>query len=103
MISFTYLDLAVILLCVGLLAGLFVVITYLHRRIMVLERFKQGLIAHAQSQPPPEPVLINTWMAAYESLPEGSPKWTAYRNRLIQVGALDGQGNKVNNGDQHRK
>jgi len=103
MISLTYIDAAIAFLCTGLLVAVLVVVRWMHRRIRVLELFKAGLIAHAQNQPPPAPVTINQWMEAYESLPEGSPKWNAYRNRLIQVGALDSEGNKVNDGDQHRK
>lgn len=32
--------------------------------------------------------LIEQWKQAYEELPPESPKWRAYRNRLIEVGEL---------------
>jgi len=76
-----------------------------HKRIFRLEAFNKGLIAHAQdSQARPEPVIVKGWLELYESLPEGTPKWTAYRNRLISVGVLDSEGNRVDGvGDRQRK
>lgn len=40
---------------------------------------------------PTSPELIEEWAEKYRSLPEGSPKWLAYRNRLIEVGHLKQQ------------
>ncbi len=34
------------------------------------------------------PDLIELWAQTKDRLPEGSPKWCAYRDRLIEVGYL---------------
>ena len=36
----------------------------------------------------PDAALIEEWAAKKDRLPEGSPKWCAYRDRLIEVGYL---------------
>ena len=36
----------------------------------------------------PDAALIKEWAAKKDQLPEGSPKWCAYRDRLIEVGYL---------------
>jgi len=68
-----------------------------HRRsIWVLEEFKKGLIAHAKAAPPPPTAeLIKQWTQTHDVLPDASPKKTAYRNRLIEVGVLDEDGRKI--------
>lgn len=35
-----------------------------------------------------DPKLIEEWAKQYGTLPKNSPKWIAYRNRLIKVGHL---------------
>ncbi len=37
---------------------------------------------------PPSPRLIQMWENAMEGYPEGSPKYEAYKARLIEVGVL---------------
>ncbi len=34
------------------------------------------------------PALVEEWAAKMDRLPEGSPKWCAYRDRLMEVGYL---------------
>lgn len=61
-----------------------------------LDQFKKGLIAHAKAaQQPPTPQLIAQWRYLYETLPKGSPKHMAYKNRLIEIGVLNEQGEYV--------
>ena len=38
---------------------------------------------------PTDRKLIEEWAKKYGSLPKGSPKWTAYKNRLEEVGYFD--------------
>ena len=35
-----------------------------------------------------DPKLIEEWVKKYGALPKNSPKWIAYRNRLIAIGYL---------------
>lgn len=72
------------------------------RKLWELDCFKQGLIAHAKAAPvPPTAQLIAQWEKAYDSLPEHTaggmphPKKAAYRNRLIEVGVLNKNGEKI--------
>lgn len=61
-----------------------------------LEQFKKGLIAHAKAaQQPPTEKIIAQWTDQYETLPKGSPKHTAYKNRLTEIGVLDDKGEYV--------
>ena len=61
-----------------------------------LDQFKKGLIAHAKKLPsPPSKQLIDGWKPQYDTLPKGSPKHIAYKNRLIEIGVLDDEGNEV--------
>ena len=34
------------------------------------------------------PALVEEWQATMSRLPQGSPKWCAYRDRLYEVGVL---------------
>jgi len=64
-------------------------------RIRKLEAFNRGLIAHAKLQPvAPDKFLIDKWRARYDELAD-SPKKTAYRNRLIEVGVMDANGHYI--------
>ena len=41
---------------------------------------------------PTDPDLILEWVEKWKNLPEGSPKHTAYKNRLKEVGYLNADG-----------
>ncbi len=61
-----------------------------------LDQFRKGLIAHARRAPvAPTPQLIEGWKTMFSTLPKDSPKWTAYKNRLIEVGILDADGEPI--------
>jgi len=95
-INVSYLMAVLPYLCIIALAW---VVYRQHKRVFVLEAFNKGLVAHAKAaQIPRDPLaqarLIEGWKKQYEELPENTPKWTAYRNRLIEIGELDKDGNK---------
>ena len=87
-----YISLGIILV---ILVVMVLRIRSLDKRIVYLEKFVQGLIAHA-TRPPPvaEARLIDGWKRRYSELAE-SPKKEAYKNRLIEVGAMDKEGNYI--------
>lgn len=61
-----------------------------------LDKFVKGLVAHAKAaQIPPNPKLIKQWVDEYESPATSEPRREAYRQRLIEVGVLDEDGNAV--------
>ncbi len=61
-----------------------------------LDQFRKGLIAHARRAPGvPEARLIEVWKKLYDTLPKDSPKWMAYKNRLIEVVILDKDGQPI--------
>ena len=49
------------------------------------ERRVQLMTAKSDSVPT-DPAIIEGWAAAKDRLPEGSPKWCAYRDRLESLG-----------------
>lgn len=87
--TLTPLDVALILFNVAVV----VAIVVLARAVWRLGRFKAGIIAHAkQAQQPPDRNLIEGWKYLYKTLPEGTPKHTAYKNRLDELGFLNEDG-----------
>ncbi len=61
-----------------------------------LAKFRDGLIAHARQAPvTPTPLLIAGWRRKYDLLTPGTSKHGLYRDRLIEVGALDADGNDI--------
>jgi len=64
----------------------------LHKRVVYLEKFNRGLIAASKKPPITTKQLIDGWRQRHDEL-EDSPKKTAYRNRLIEAGVMDKDGN----------
>ena len=83
------------------LLWLVIVVWLLKRETHRLSLFKAGLIAHAKAVPnkADQQKLIPQWIERYDELKEGTPKHTAYKNRLIEVGVLDEDGNRLKMGD----
>ena len=79
------------------LVWLVIVVWILKRETHRLSLFKAGLIAHAKAVPSKaeQQKLIPQWIERYEELKEGTPKHTAYKNRLIEVGVLDEKGEQI--------
>ena len=79
------------------LVWLVIVVILLKRETHRLSLFKAGLIAHAKAVPTKadQAKLIPQWLDRYDELAVGTPKHTAYKNRLMEVGVLDEDGNRV--------
>jgi len=66
-------------------------------RVRKLESFRDGLIAHAKSGTRvkmADATLKQVWWDRYNELPD-CPKKDAYKGRLIEVGEMDADGNKI--------
>ncbi len=46
------------------------------------------LMTADSSKVPTDAELVKEWAQQYAVLPKGSPKWKAYRNRLIELGVV---------------
>ncbi len=84
MISFEAFMVAQVILDVVLIAALCSV----EIRTKQAERRVQ-IMTSRSTKVPTDPALIEEWAATKDRLPEGSPKWCAYRDRLIEVGYLE--------------
>ena len=91
-ITLTYMQIAELVFAVVIVIWL----TSISRTTWRLEQFRKGLIAAAKAAPmPTDPKLIKGWIKLYNTLPKDKPKWLAYKNRLIEIGVLDKDGEKI--------
>lgn len=92
MTALTFIVVAIVLFNIAIVLA----IVHLARITWRLDQFRKGLIAHAKLAPAaPPPLLIKDWQKMYDELPKDSPKWIAYKNRLIEIGVLDKDGKPI--------
>ena len=79
-------DLNALLIGQGLLNVVLIVGVYtMDRRVKRSEREVMRMTAECDVVPT-DPAIIAEWAATMARLPEGSPKWCAYRDRLTSLG-----------------
>ena len=66
------------------------------KRLKNAEAFIRGLIAHSMNVPlPADPAIHQGWLDRFNEL-DDCPRKTAYKNRLIEVGMMNEDGEVIN-------